>query len=247
MNLKELLIKRGKNEDLSEEELNILKEYDESIQIYTSKIEQLEAEKTMAETKFSNADKEYQNALTQLSEKQSLIDKLENDKKDIQSVLDSTKSTQDAKMEMARIQAEKEKAEQLRKAEEERQQALAREQQERENLVNELKDVKSKYAKLQFTSEVQTKIATKPYIATQLKNLLAEIETEDLEKCVLKLSMLESIFNHEEEMQKYEASKKAGSSIFEKKEQQVVEQPNPVDSKSDLLDFARRKGFKIKR
>lgn len=248
--LLELLNKRKNNEELTDEEKAILAEYDESIAVHMSEIDKLRAEKESYEVKFGNANTELQEKLKTLTEKDEALKKEMEEKENIKKILENTTSTHEARLEMARQKAEKEKLDEIAK-----QKALAeakreKEEEDKKETQKRLKELEEKLAMNDFEKTILAEKIKKPYLEKQLSKILLELQVKGLEKSKIALEILNDVYNHDEEMAKWEASKQKSTDIFTPKETKVVDntKSKKVDSekeKEKILEFAKKNGFRI--
>lgn len=205
--LKTLLDKRAKGEQLTDEELVILKEYDDTVLEIKSELNtKIEEEKN----KFINADIELQNKLK-------LIEELENSKKALEETINESKNIEDVKIKL-REELEKKKQEELEKEKTRLKEMLDSLKQENENKLKEIKEEMEKQKlfneKLQFKSFINEEILKRPYLEVQLKKLLNDIETSDLQQSKFLYNFLVESVNHEAEMEQYKKRLESGKNIF---------------------------------
>lgn len=219
--LKELLEKRNKNEQLSEDELNILKEYDENISNIQS---QHKTEFDEMKNKFSSADSELQETLKKLSELEKSQKALEESKQSLEEMVKKSENIEDVKIKLREDYEKKakEKAENEKKQFEELAQSLKKENEEKlKQLQEEIAKQKEFNEKLAFKTLVNEEIVKRPYAQTQLKMILDNIDTTDLNQSKNLFNFVCNSYNHDVEMENYKKRKEAGSNIFTAKLDEV--------------------------
>lgn len=232
--LKTLLDKRAKGEQLTDEELVILKEYDDTVLEIKSELNtKIEEEKN----KFINADTELQNKLK-------LIEELENSKKALEETINESKNIEDVKIKL-REELEKKKQEELEKEKTRLKEMLDSLKQENENKLKEIKEEMEKQKlfneKLQFKSFINEEILKRPYLEVQLKKLLNDIETSDLQQSKFLYNFLVESVNHDSEMEHYKKRLESGKNIFNM-DINDNDKENIIKNKQDLEfeDFLKR-------
>lgn len=205
--LKLLLEKRANGEQLSEEELAILKEYDKNIE--DAKVElqkQLEEEKE----KFTKADVELQEKLKQIEE-------LENSKKQLEDMVNKSENIEDVKIKI-RKELEQKKKEELERENKRVQELLESMKKDNEAKLKKLQEEMDKQKeyneKLQFKTFINEEIVKRPYLETLLKKILVDIETSDLNQSKSLYNFLVESVNHEAEMEQYKKRLESGKNIF---------------------------------
>lgn len=205
--LKLLLEKRANGEQLSEEELAILKEYDKNIE--DAKIDlqkQLEEEKE----KFTKADVELQEKLKQIEE-------LENSKKQLEDMVNKSENIEDVKIKI-RKELEQKKKEELERENKRVQELLESMKKDNEAKLKKLQEEMDKQKeyneKLQFKTFINEEIVKRPYLETLLKKILVDIETSDLNQSKSLYNFLVESVNHETEMEQYKKRLESGKNIF---------------------------------
>ncbi|MGL6101484.1 MAG: hypothetical protein ACRC0G_17940 [Fusobacteriaceae bacterium] len=253
MKLIELLNKRKIGEELTEEELIVLREYDESVAIHITEIERMKTEKELAESKLETVNIELKNRDEKLTEQETLLKKELEEKESMKKILENTTSTHEARLEM-----EKQKAEKIRLDELGRQKAIAEAKKEKEeaerNLhLKELSEIKEKLAINDFEKRILAERIKRPYLEKQLTKVLLEIPVKGLDKSEMALEILFDVYIHDEEMVKWEANKNKSTDIFGTKEVKLVGEkvePTITDDekhKAKILEFAKKNGFKVSR
>lgn len=212
--LKLLLEKRKKGEQLTEEELAILKEYDDNIEsVKKEMLSEIEKEKA----KFVNADTELQEKLKLIVELENNNKSLEESKKQLEEMVNKSQSIDDVKIQI-RNEIEKKKQDELEKEKQRVQEMLESIKKENENRMKEIKEEmerqKLQTEKIQFKSFINEEILKRPYLEVQLKKLLSDIEDGDLQQSKFIYNFLVDSVNHENEMEQYKKRKEAGKSIF---------------------------------
>lgn len=235
--LAELLAKRERQEQLTEDEIAILSEYDKRVE---------EATKALQE-KYSNLENEVKGK----SDLEKRIEELNSKSKDTQE-------------ELERIRKEKEELEKqvqeagniedirasLRKALEDKQALeLEREKEKQARILKEKEDtLNSKILELEkqlqeqskqneisnFKQELMQEKSKRPYLINQLDKIFNEIETKGVQQSKMILNFLLESINHDEEMESFNRKSSAGTSILEKKEVKVNE-------KNSFEEFLKRK------
>lgn len=252
MKLIELLNKRKNNEDLTEEELAFLKDYDDSVAVHLSAIEKYKTEAESLKVKVVNMDTEIQDKTRILSEKETAIASLSTKVEDVNKVLENTKTTSEAKAEIERMKIEKAKADALKIAEAEKARVKLEAEEANKKVLEELESMRNQLAISAFKEKIMLEKAKRPYASTQLERILTEIPVKGLEKSELMFEAVLDIYaDHEKELTKYEASKTAGSDIFTKTQTVVVEtqakEDKTVNKDSDILEIAKKLNFKVRR
>ncbi|MGL5971003.1 MAG: hypothetical protein ACRCZL_03215 [Cetobacterium sp.] len=253
MKLIELLNKRKSGEELTEEELVVLREYDESVAIHITEIEKMKTEKELAESKLETINIELKNRDEKLTEQETLLKKELEEKESMKKILENTTSTHEARLEM-----EKQKAEKIRLDELAKQKAIAEAKKEKEEAertlhLKELSEIKEKLAINDFEKRILAERIKRPYLEKQLTKVLLEIPVKGLEKSETALEILFDVYIHDEEMVKWEANKNKSTDIFGTKEVKLVGEkvePTVTDDekhKSKILEFAKKNGFKVSR
>lgn len=213
--LKDLLKKRANNEELTEQELAILKEYDESLVETNSRLKVLEEEKELNKQKYESTNENLQAKLAELAEKEKALNEIVDKNNTLLQLLEDEKSSAAVKQELARIETEKK----LMKEKEEKEKAAKAKIQSYEDNFNKLKaeleQMKQQNALMNFKYDVAKKKEEYPYLEAEIQAILDNVESKGLEMSQSILEFLISTKNHEEEMKKYLAKKKAGKSIFE--------------------------------
>lgn len=212
--LKQLLEKRSKGEQLTDEELAILKEYDENILEAQSKIA-LELENL--KTKFTNADTELQNKLKEIENLQNTNKSLESSKKSLEEIVNKSENIEDVKIKL-RTELENEKKEALEKENKRVQEMLDEIKKDNETKLSALKaqfeEQKIYNDKLQFKSLIKDEIIKRPYMESQLNKLYNEVDESDLNQSKFLFNFLISSVNHENEMEQYKKKQETGKNIF---------------------------------
>ena len=229
--LKELLRKRANNEQLTEQELAILKEYDESLVETNSKLKVLEEEKELNKQKYESINESLQNKLAELAEKEKALNEVSDKNNTLLKLLEDEKSSAAVKEELARIETEKKL---LKEKEEKEKAAKAKIQTYEENfnkLQAELEQMKQQNALMNFKYEISKKKEEFPYLENEIQAILDNVETKGLDVSRTILEFLISTKNHEEEMKKYIAKKDEGKSILEEKGKILKEKEKSVDPK----------------
>lgn len=250
MNLIEILNKRKNGEDLTNEELAILEQYDESLKVHKSEIEKLKAEKEAFETKLSNAQTELQDKMRILSEKEEEAKRLTTEKEEIETIYKNAKSAEEARIILEKAKADKEKAEAIKKIEQDRIEKEKQEQEKYEKMVQELKELKEKNSIAGLKEKILLEKTNKPYLETGLNNILNNISNRTLQETEMALNILLSMYDHEVEMKKWESSKKASSSILDNKNITLVdttEKTKKETTEDEILSFAKKAGFKVRK
>ncbi|MGL6167437.1 MAG: hypothetical protein ACRC0Y_04020 [Fusobacteriaceae bacterium] len=250
MNLLELLRKRNNKEELTEEEKAFLVDYDSSIAIYASEIEKLKVEKESAEARFGNANSELQGKLKSLSAVEESLKRELEEKENMKKIIDNAKSAEEAKIEIEKARAEKVRLEEVSRVERESAEKLKKESEDKKAFEIKQKELEETIATMVFERKVLAEKAKRPYLEIQLNKVVAELPSKGLIKSETYFDMLIDMFNHEEEMAKWEAKKKVGSDIFGKADTKIVEdkkETKVVDKDSDVLAIAKKLGFKVRK
>lgn len=212
--LSELLRKRQNNEDLTESELEILKQYDDSLAVYLSELERVKAEKEVAEKELSKIDSELKEKTTVLTQKEELLQKELEEKESIKKILENTTSTQEARLKIEKTKLEQQQQEELKRIAKLKEEAEKKIEADNLALQQELERARNELAKGRFEKKIYAEKAKRPYLDKQLDVILSDIEIKKVEELELALSYLLKVYNHDEEMIKWNTRQKAGSSIF---------------------------------
>lgn len=247
MSLLEILEKRKKGEPLTEEEVALLAEYDETLKLQTHQMDLLKTEKETYETKFLSAQKELEDKIRILSEKEEEVNKVISEKKEIEDIYNTAKNAEEAKIILERAKADKEKAEAIKKVEEERAKKEKLEQEKYDKMLQELAELKEKNAIANLKEKIMLDKVQKPYLETGLNSILANINSKPVAESEMAYNLLLTLYNHDSEMEKIESAKKAGSSILSSTEVKLVENTKLDTSEDKLLEFASKIGFKVKK
>lgn len=246
MNLTELLKKRSKNEELTEEEKAFLSEYDKNIAEHLAEIERLKTEKETVEVKLGTFENELKTKEELLKEKEETLSKVTAEKEDITKALDNAKSIEEAKKDLEKAKAEKEKMEAVRLAEEEKAKLLEQERLAREEQQEELRKMKEQIEIMNFEKEVINEKSKRPYLEKQLTKVLSDLKTKTLAESKTYYSVLINLFNHDEEMAKWRAQQTASSNVFTTPNVNFVDKEEAVEVKSDV-DRAKELGFRVRK
>lgn len=226
--LLELLEKRARNEELTEEELKILAEYDaqlenttkelkEKVDLLANEKETIVGNKTELEKKIEELNSKLSNSNTEIEkivkEKEELEKKIV-ETADIEEVKTAIRKSMEAKQEEA-IKREKIKQEELLKQKENELNKKLKELEEELKKQSELNKLNA------FKSEVMEEKAKRPYLADKLDKILNDLEITGVQQSRVILNFLIESVNHDEEIEKYNKKIKAGSNIFNDKEIQT--------------------------
>ncbi|MGL6185527.1 MAG: hypothetical protein ACRC1T_09145 [Clostridium chrysemydis] len=245
--LAELLRKRQNNEDLTEDELRILKEYDDSLAVHMSELERIKAEKEVAEKELSKTNNELKEKSTALTEKEELLKKELEEKESIKKILENTTSTQEARLKIEKTKLEQKQQEELRKIEKEKEEAEKKKESDNLALKEELEKLKSELAKGKFEKKIYAEKVKRPYLEKQLDVIIADIETSKIEELELALGYLLKAYNHDEEMAKWNVKQKAGSSVFEKQNTVLTDKVETKKTPQQIKEEEFRKKFGFKK
>lgn len=246
--LKELLEKRAKGEQLTDEELAILKDYDDSVAVHVSELTALKTEKEAFTTKYTNLEEMVKELTKNLQIRDNDLKKVSDEKKSIEEILKNTETTQKALLEIERQKVEKENKERL---EAER---LAKEKADQDRLeqINSItkakEDLENKVKLMEFKFEMNSEKVNKPYLSNQIDNIIKEVEARGVDSSKTIYNFLINSMNHDEEMEKYNIKKNQGSSVFDNKDKGKEEKIENVGLNDDskVLEFAKKLGFKVK-
>lgn len=248
MNLTELLKKRQNGEDLTEEEKAFLAEYDTSIAVHLSEINKLKAEKESAEAKYGNANTELQDKLRILAEKEDALKKELEEKENMKKIIDNAKSAEEAKIEIERARSEKARIEEIARVEKANAEKLEKEKEDRKAFETKQKELEEKVALMEFEKKVVTEKSKRPYLDTQLTKILTDLPTKGVNGSEMYFNILLDMFNHEEEMKKWNDKQKENTDIFSKKEQIIVDtKETKVKNSDDEYELAKSLGFKVRK
>lgn len=241
--LKEALLKRSKGEELTEEEKALLQQYDELNQETVSKMTLLEQEKELNAQKFATANEELQEKLKELATISEELSTTKGEKETFMKLLDDEKSSAKIKEELAKLEAEKELKAKAKAKEEETKAELSRYEQSIQTLTEQMDKIKKENDIFKFKYEMSKKKQDYPYLENEINNILAEVEVKGIDLSNQILEFLINSKNHDEEMKKYQAIKKKGSSIFE----EVSKQVQVKEEKKEEIDpkYAKYKGLNL--
>lgn len=237
MLLSELLNKRAKGEQLTEEELAFLSDYDKNIAVYLSDIEKLKTEKESYATKFDNANQELQDKLKVLTDKEKALEQAEMEKQNIEKILANAKSAEEARIAIEKDRADKEKREEVKRLELEAQAKLELEAKAKKEMEAELERLKNEKALMQFEKKVLAEKIKRPYLEKQLDKILTDIPTKELRDSEIYFNILIDMVNHEDEMRRWNEKQEAGTDIFSKKETKIDNKQPKVDPKYGTLNI----------
>ena len=245
MNLIELLNKRNKKEDLTEEELAFLNQYDESIAVHLAELETAKAQADDLKAKMENMDSELQDKNRILTEKQLEVETLTTEKGNYKKIIEESESTTEARKAVERMKAEREKSEAIKEAEKEKARIKAESDLEKQKATEELENLKNKIAFIEFEKNVNIEKNKRPYMAKLLDKILVELPVKGLKESEIGFKYLLDVFNHDEEMIKWEASQVAGTDIFTKTKVEIKETEEKKDPKYGKLnvDLAKKYGL----
>lgn len=248
--LKNALLKKSKGEELTEEEKILLEQYDELNQENVSRIALLEKEKELNIQKFATANDELQEKLKELANVSSELETTRSEKETFMKLLDDEKSSAKIKEELAKLEAEKKLKEKAKKKEEETQAELTKYETSLKTLTEEMEKIKKENNIFKFKYDVSRKKIEFPYLEKEIDKILGEVESKGIDLSTQILEFLINSKNHDEEMKKYQANKKKGSSIFEevsktvKKEEKIEEiDPKYAKFKGLNIDLLKEYGF----
>lgn len=236
MLLSELLKKRANGEQLTEEELEFLNDYDKTVAVYVSDIEKLKTEKESYATKFDSANQELQDKLKVLTEKEKALQQIEADKQNIEKILANAKSAEEARLAIEKDKAEREKREELKRLELEAQAKLELEAKAKREIEEEQAKLKRELDLMKFEKKVLAEKIKRPYLEKQLDKILVEIPTKELRDSELYFNFLIDMVNHEDEMKKWKEKQEAGTDIFSKRETKIEDKQPKVDPKYGTLN-----------
>lgn len=237
--LAELLAKRERQEQLTEEELAILAEYDKRIE---------EATKALQD-KYSNLENEIKgksdlekrieelNSVSKTTQEE--LEKIRKEKEELEKQVQEAGNIEDIRASLRKALEEKQALE-LEK-EKEKQARIAKENEDKLNsriaeLEKQLQDQAKQNEIVNFRQEILQEKAKRPYLATQLDKILNELETKGVQQSKMILNFLLEAINHEDEMDAYTRKATAGTSILEKKEKEVK-----INEKDSFEEFLKRK------
>lgn len=251
--LKEVLIKRSKGEELTDEEKELLKQYDESVLELNSKLKLLETEKELNTKKLETASEELQKKLKELENVSNELESTKTEKESFMKLLDDEKSSAKIKEELAKLEAEKKLKSEQEIKEKESKEILNRYEQTMKTLQSEMDTIKKQNDMFKFKYDISQKKQQYPYLEKEIDTILNEVEVKGIELSKQILEFLINSKNHDEEMKKYLAIKNAGSDIFIKeKKEQKSEQEEKIDPKYEKfkglnIDLLKKYGFVSRR
>ena len=225
--LLELLNKRNNKEELTEEELKILAEYDaqvaEQTKVLNEKLVALETEVKTANNNKVSLEEKLKTLDTQLGTTNQQIEKILKEKEELEKKIVDTNATDIEEIKSAIRRSMELKQEEAMKREKLKQEELikAKEQELNEKLKQLEEELKkqSEINKLNtFKAELAEEKAKRPYLATQIEKIITDLDTVGAQQSRLILNFLIDSVNHEEELEAYMKRQKAGSNIFDGKQ-----------------------------
>lgn len=244
MKLRELLNKRAKGEELTPEELAVLKEYDETIAEVNAQLELEKQAKALAEEKFTSANTELQDKLKELAELSNSVETTKAEKEAIEKLLETQKTTAEVQIERAKIQAEANAKKEREAKAKEKLEAEEKAKAEMEAYKNRLAEAEKQMAITNFKFQMMTEKANRPYLATEIDLLLSEVEVKGVELSKTLFEYFVKTKNHEEEMANFKKKQEAGTSILGGVTKVITTPEEDVKNKKDeedeVLAFARK-------
>lgn len=245
MSLKQILEKRLKGEELTDDEKIIVQEYDELSVESNSKIELLEKEKELNIKKFENASSELENKLKEFSEISQRLNSVESEKATIMQLLEDEKSATKIKEEMARMEAEKKAKTEKEKEEKKKAEAISKYENMVKELQNELSAIKSNNDLFKFKYDMTQNKIKYPYLEKEIDTIINEVEVKGIELSEQIFKFLIESKNHEEELKKFKAKKEAGSSIFKNIGTQEVKEERKLDPRFGNINMELAKKYRM--
>lgn len=215
--LKEVLLKKEKGEDLTEEELNLIKEYEDSLIEINSKLKLLEDEKILNTKKFEATNEELQNTVKELARVSSELETTKSEKESFMKLLDDEKSSTAIKEELAKLETEKKLKLEQENRDKQNRETITRYENSLKTLQEEMNKIKSQNEIMNFKYTLSKKKEEYPYLEKEIQSILEGVDEKGIELSNSILEFLIKSKNHDEEMKKYLAIKQAGSSIFDNK------------------------------
>lgn len=228
--LLELLEKRKNNEQLTEEELKTLAEYDnlmnETTKSYVDKVATLENEvksKSELEKKIEELNSQSKLTLEELTKVKSEKEDLEKQVQNAVDIEEVKTNLRKALEEKQALELEREREKQAKKIKEKENELSSKIQE----LENKLKEQASLNELNGFRQEVMQEKIKRPYLVKQLDKILSELETKGVSQSRMIMNFLLESINHDEELGIFNRKAEAGQSILEKKELETKQEVDP--------------------
>lgn len=246
MNIQEILNKQLKGEELTAEEQELLKAFEEAVnktsEDKTKKLaEELNSLKSIAEQK-TELEKTIEDLKNKYNLSNNEAEKIRKEKEGLEKqIQEETTNIEDLRASLRKI-ADEQKEKELKAQREEQEKKLQAQREEMENRIKQMEEQLKAQVKLnevnQFKQEVMSEKAKRPYLDSELDKILTEIEVNGLDKSKMIFNFLLEMKNHEQEMDLYKKKQEAGSSILKDKEIKI----DTVDSFEEFLK--RKKNLK---
>lgn len=233
--LLELLEKRKNNEQLTEEELKTLSEYDnlisETTKSYIDKVNTLEGEvKVKSELEKKIEDLNSKSKLT-LEE----LEKIKAEKENLEEQVKNAVDIEEVKTNLRKALEEKQALE-LEREREKQAQKIKEKENELSSKIQELEKQLKEQANINelnnFKQELMQEKINRPYLVKQLDKILNELQVKGVSQSRMILNFLLESINHDEEIEQYNRKLESGKSILEKKE---IETKKEDDSFQEFL------------
>lgn len=233
--IQELLDKKGKGEELTEEEQKTLGEFDSIVNEYTLKLN----EEITSLKKSLESNKGLEEEIQILKEKYNLSDeetkRVKKEKEELEKKIQEESVNIEDLRETLRKNAEEQKNKALQRQKEEQELMFNKQKEELEKrlkkLENELKEQSELNKISAFKQEIMKEKERRPYLHNELDKILNEVDINGLEKAKIVLNFLFESKDHDIEMDNYLKRKSAGTSIFKKEGE---EEKNPEKKKNPL-------------
>lgn len=215
--LKDLLEKKAKGEELTEQELALIAEYEEQLgkisSNFTSKIEELQGK--------VNEKEEIEKKLAELQElntsKLQELDSLKVEKEELEKKIQESGNIEEIKSAVRKAMETKQQLE-LERERNKQKELIKQKENEATERIKALEEKLSSYEKLRKESDLKQELVEekmkRPYLIKQLDKLITEIEVKGVDQTRMILNFILEGINHEEELDKYTKAQSAGTSIL---------------------------------
>jgi len=223
MKLLEIIEKVKKGEELTPEEKVVYDDYVKATSLQNSELEKIRKEKELFEEKAKLADKELQDRLKVLADKDELLKKEQSEKERLlqESLTLEGRLKNNEEYKKAQEAINKQKLESAKKAALEEARKVQEEKEKEANeryltLEKQLEEFKKKDELTSFKISLSQEKLKRPYLIKKLDIIEKQLETKSLNEVKLIFEYELSTINHEKEMEKYKAKANKGTDIFKK-------------------------------
>ncbi|MGL5962422.1 MAG: hypothetical protein ACRCZ0_10815 [Cetobacterium sp.] len=243
-----MLNKRAKGDELVQEELDFLKEYDESLADVHAQLELEKQAKALAEEKFNSANTELQDKLKALTELSDTFENARIEKEAIEKLLETQKTTAEVQVARTKLQAEAEaKKEAMAKAKE-RTEADERVKAEMEDYKSKLNETQKQMDITNFKFQMMMEKASRPYLTTEIDILLSEVEVKGVELSKTLFEYFVKARNHEEEMSNFKKKQEAGTSILDGLKANIeIKEEKTISDEDRILARVKKLGLRARK